>query len=117
MTATADATGARIADALERIAMALEQSVLESITKPGLRAMPEDYDLLDELPAAPPRPVPVPAAPPVQPAPIPAAPAGLCPVHNTAWRLVPAGTSSRTGKPYDAFWACSTKGCNQKPPR
>jgi hypothetical protein len=40
-----------------------------------------------------------------------------CPIHHTAWKLVPAGVSKRTGKPYDAFRACSTSGCDQRPAR
>lgn len=36
-----------------------------------------------------------------------------CPIHGES-RLVPAGVSKRTGKPYDAFWACTVRDCNQK---
>lgn len=42
-------------------------------------------------------------------------PDGACPEHGTPWRLVKAGVSKRTGKRYNAFWACSTQGCNIKP--
>lgn len=45
----------------------------------------------------------------------PAEPEGACPEHGTPWRLVKAGVSKRTGKRYNAFWACSTQGCNIKP--
>lgn len=37
----------------------------------------------------------------------------FCPTHKTAMRLVPAGTSKKSGKPYDAFWGCKTKECSQ----
>lgn len=47
--------------------------------------------------------------------PDPEEPGGACPEHGTAWRLVPAGISQKTGKRYNSFWACSTKGCNIKP--
>ena len=41
--------------------------------------------------------------------------AGTCPVHGVEFRLVPAGTSKRTGKPYDAFWSCPEMGCKERP--
>lgn len=41
--------------------------------------------------------------------------ANVCPIHNTPWKVVPAGVSKKTGKPYDAFRACSTQGCDQRP--
>lgn len=40
----------------------------------------------------------------------------LCPIHNDA-KIVPAGVSKRTGRPYPAFLACPVAGCDQKPPR
>lgn len=40
----------------------------------------------------------------------------VCPVHETV-KVVPAGVSKRTGKPYPAFEACPERGCDQKPPR
>jgi len=49
------------------------------------------------------------------PRPAPEEPEGACPEHGTAWRLVPAGVSKKTGNKYNAFWACSTQGCNIKP--
>jgi len=49
--------------------------------------------------------------------PLPPRPAGVCPIHDTAWDVVPAGTSTRTGKRYNAFWACPTRGCDQRPDR
>ena len=42
-------------------------------------------------------------------------PTGLCPIHKTPWRMVPAGVSKKTGKPYAAFLACSERGCDQRP--
>ena len=39
-----------------------------------------------------------------------------CPVHHSR-KVVPAGTSKRTGAPYDAFVSCTERDCNQKPPR
>ena len=44
---------------------------------------------------------------------------GLCPDHDQAWELKPAGVSKATGKPYNAFWSCAgrTDGqfCKKKP--
>jgi hypothetical protein len=40
---------------------------------------------------------------------------GVCPVHLVAWKTVPAGISSKTGKPYNSFTACPVKGCPQRP--
>lgn len=40
---------------------------------------------------------------------------GNCPIHNVPFKLVPAGTSKTTGKPYNAFWACPERGCREKP--
>jgi hypothetical protein len=58
--------------------------------------------------------------------PSPALPAGLataplvsdwsCPIHGT-YKVIPAGVSTRTGKPYPAFVACPERGCEQKPGR
>lgn len=47
--------------------------------------------------------------------PAPPKPSGFCPVHDVDWKLVPAGTSRKTGKPYNAFWACPERGCDEKP--
>ena len=38
-----------------------------------------------------------------------------CPVHNLPFRLIPAGTSKKTGRSYTAFWACPERGCPEKP--
>ena len=40
----------------------------------------------------------------------------VCPTHGTPFQLIPAGVSKTTGNPYPAFWACSQRGCKQKPP-
>ena len=47
----------------------------------------------------------------------PPQPPGGCPVHDLAWSLVPAGVSNKTGKPYNAFYACPDRGCDERPPR
>jgi hypothetical protein len=39
----------------------------------------------------------------------------LCPIHEDA-RVVPAGISKKTGKPYGAFRACPVAGCSEKEP-
>ncbi len=78
--------------ALNRIATALERLVpTPAQNGPGLAALP-----------------------PVRP---PAQNGGVCPNHNTPWKTVPAGISKRTGNAYQAFQACSTDGCDQRPPR
>jgi hypothetical protein len=38
-----------------------------------------------------------------------------CPVHSLPWRTVPAGTSKRTGRPYQSFLACPEPGCDERP--
>jgi len=50
----------------------------------------------------------------VQPAP---SSTWVCPLHRTPGKIVPAGFSQRTQRPYNAFMACSTPGCNERPPR
>jgi hypothetical protein len=84
--------------ALNRIATALEQIALA---------------LLDRPQNAPGRPLA--ALPPVQTTTVQTN--GVCPIHNAPWKTVPAGVSKKTGKPYDAFQACSIAGCDQRPPR
>lgn len=42
--------------------------------------------------------------------------AWVCPIHGVS-KIVPAGFSQRTQKPYNAFVACPAQGCNQRPPR
>jgi hypothetical protein len=41
--------------------------------------------------------------------------AGNCSVHRIPWKIVPAGISKKTNKPYDAFLACPERGCDQRP--
>ena len=48
-------------------------------------------------------------------APTLAAQAAMCPVHLRPWKVVPAGISKKTGRSYDAFLACSERGCTQRP--
>ena len=43
-------------------------------------------------------------------------PGWVCPLHGQR-KVVPAGISRRTNKPYSAFAACPIQGCNEKPPR
>ena len=47
--------------------------------------------------------------------PFAAFPRWQCPVHHGS-KVVPAGVSRKTGKPYSEFVACSEPGCNEKPP-
>ena len=42
-------------------------------------------------------------------------PKDICPVHRVPWKVVPAGVSKKTGKPYEAFRACPERGCDQRP--
>ena len=39
----------------------------------------------------------------------------ICPTHKIEFVLRPAGVSKKTGRPYEAFWACPTYGCREKP--
>ena len=45
----------------------------------------------------------------------PLVPVEVCPAHNQPWKFVPAGTSKKTGLPYDGFYACPVRGCDQRP--
>jgi len=38
-----------------------------------------------------------------------------CNICGNVFKLVPAGVSKTSGKPYSAFYACSTRGCKGKP--
>lgn len=40
----------------------------------------------------------------------------VCPVHGQV-KVVPAGISQRTQRPYSAFLACPIRDCQEKPPR
>ena len=48
--------------------------------------------------------------------PFAAFPRWQCPIHHGS-KVVPAGVSKKSGKPYQAFIVCSEQGCDQKPPR
>lgn len=108
----------RFATAAERIADALEQLVLAGIPADPY---PRTLDPVDEIDDLPPVGAGVPASPPRTAPAAPQAPAatpgGVCPIHNTPWKVVPAGISKKTGNPYSAFTACTTTGCDQRPPR
>jgi hypothetical protein len=80
----------RIATALEQIALALMDKPVQNAPGAALTALP-----------------------PVRTA--PAQTGDVCPIHGTPWKVVPAGISKKTGKAYDAFRACSTAGCDQRP--
>lgn len=36
----------------------------------------------------------------------------LCPTCNSAIKIIPAGISKKTGKPYNSFQACSNRECS-----
>ena len=40
-----------------------------------------------------------------------------CDLHNLEWKVIPAGVSRKSGKPYDSFRVCSVEGCTQRPPK
>lgn len=83
---------------LTRIAVALEQIALNQLDRP---------QPVQNAPQAA-----LAALPPVRPA----APVGDgCPIHNVPWKVVPAGVSKKSGKPYESFRACSIAGCDQRP--
>lgn len=46
----------------------------------------------------------------------PADPGWTCPVHGTS-KVIPAGISRKTNKPYAAFVVCGMGGCEERPPR
>lgn len=45
----------------------------------------------------------------------PPQPEDPCPLHGTPWRLIKGGISKKTGKPFNAFWVCTTEGCDMRP--
>ena len=86
-----DEIGARIAVALEQIALELAS---RNVAAPTPAPMPAPYVDAPRF-----------------------APIGwACPEHGLS-KTVPAGVSSKTGKPYDAFVCCPERGCEQRPPR
>lgn len=38
-----------------------------------------------------------------------------CTTHGVPFKVVPAGVSKTTGKPYQSFMACPERGCRMKP--
>lgn len=41
----------------------------------------------------------------------------VCGVHQLPWKVIPAGISSKTGKPYREFRVCPVKDCPERPNR
>jgi len=39
----------------------------------------------------------------------------VCKIHKVDFKLIPAGVSKKTGRPYPAFEVCPVEGCNEKP--
>ena len=37
-------------------------------------------------------------------------------MHDLTMKLIPAGVSRKTGKPYKAFYVCEVEGCTEKGP-
>lgn len=85
---------------LERIAIAVERQQSAQVTGTGYPTATQ----------------PVPWNTPSQAAAISPQGTWVCPVHGQV-KIVPAGTSQRTGKPYPAFAACPIRDCNERPPR
>lgn len=92
-------TDDRLISAIHRLAQAVEQNTLALLDRP------------QPVQNGPQRPAGLQALPPIQQP----QSADVCPIHNTPWKVVPAGISKKTGKAYDAFRACSTSGCDQRP--
>ena len=84
--------------------------------RPDLRAVAEAI-FGDELVPLPPEPTPVGPFRTIARQQDQARAAGtiVCPVHSEPWKLVPAGVSKSSGRPYDAFRACPVKGCRERP--
>ena len=40
----------------------------------------------------------------------------MCEVHKVEMKLIPAGVSKKTGKSYNAFYACQIQDCKYRPP-
>lgn len=100
-----------LAAAIDRLAQALEQLVLSQLEVPHPLNARQPFVSADPYPAD---------LPPVEigdasatTRPVPLA---NCPVHHEPWKYVPAGTSKKSGLPYDAFYACPVRGCTQRPP-
>ena len=39
----------------------------------------------------------------------------ICPTHLVTWKVIPAGVSKTTGRPYASFKVCPEKDCKQRP--
>jgi len=112
---------------LERIAVALEQIVayvkpsdLAAFHAEAPRTAPEPRQA-QSGPVDPEPPFPGPSPEFRQSRDLPAEPFApfprwSCPIHHSS-KVVPAGVSKKTGKPYQAFVVCNEPGCDQKPPR
>ena len=83
----------------------------EPVPTPDLRALAQEV-FADELIPLPPEPAP---AGPFRTIAMQQASGGTCPVHHEPWKTVPAGVSKSTGRPYEAFRACPTAGCRERP--
>lgn len=103
ISVTHDAVTNRLITAVNRLAQALEQNTLAILDNGAPRAV-------QNAPGAA-----LAALPPVQTA-VPQA-GGVCPIHASPWKVVPAGISKKTGNAYESFRACSVQGCDQRPPR
>ena len=109
----------RIAVALERIEAWLKPSDLATFHQEAARTAPEPRQA-QSGPIDPEPPFPGPSPEFRQSRDLPAEPFAAfprwqCPVHHGS-KVVPAGVSRKTGKPYSEFIACSEPGCNEKPP-
>ncbi len=89
--------------AIHRLATAVEQNTLAILDSAPITA-PRTAPTLAPLPA-------VSAVPPSSAA------FDGCPIHQTPWKIVPAGVSKKTGNAYAAFRACTVAGCDQRPSR
>ena len=38
-----------------------------------------------------------------------------CPTHDQPWRVIPAGISKKTNRPYPAFRVCPVEECKERP--
>lgn len=102
-----DALAERLCIALEQLALELAQAnekgtvpapVFRAVQQPATVMAPQAYSPAPQ------------SSPEYQPI------GWTCPVHG-GMKIVPAGTSQRTGQPYQAFVACPERGCNEKPGR
>ena len=38
-----------------------------------------------------------------------------CPIHNVEFKVIEAGISRKTGRPYNSFVVCPVEGCKERP--